>query len=176
MRGKSPAFDQSLSFGHLVCDPGLSKYGDEFARDSGKTRRHTFDAPGVSTTIDEIHAKTEMRDRFKAEMWQRIAEELGIPWRAAEAMHWQLGEQDMARRAGVVPFSLSSVALETAPRGRRGSSTSTRSRREPAARMAPTLLPPVTEAESQPASYLPPAIEAPMESEQPSSPEPPKEA
>lgn len=29
-----------------------------------------------------------------------------LPWRAAEAMHWQLGESDMARRAGVVPFSL----------------------------------------------------------------------
>lgn len=29
-----------------------------------------------------------------------------LPWRAAEAMHWQLGETDMARRAGVVPFSL----------------------------------------------------------------------
>lgn len=32
-----------------------------------------------------------------------------VPWRAAEAMHWQLGEADMARRAGVVPFSLTST-------------------------------------------------------------------
>lgn len=32
-----------------------------------------------------------------------------IPWRAVEAMHWQLGETDMAVRAGVVPFSLTSV-------------------------------------------------------------------
>lgn len=32
-----------------------------------------------------------------------------IPWRAAEAMHWQLGETDMARRAGVVPFTLTAV-------------------------------------------------------------------
>ncbi|KAI4134211.1 MAG: hypothetical protein LQ347_001722 [Umbilicaria vellea] len=44
-------------------------------------------------------------ERFKPEMWTPLATELGIPWRAAEAMHWQLGEQDMARRAGVVPFS-----------------------------------------------------------------------
>jgi hypothetical protein len=29
-----------------------------------------------------------------------------VPWRAAEAMHWQLGEHDMACRAGVVPFTL----------------------------------------------------------------------
>ena len=39
-------------------------------------------------------------------MWAKVAEELAVPWRAAEAMHWQLGEADMARRAGVVPFSL----------------------------------------------------------------------
>ena len=39
-------------------------------------------------------------------MWAPLATELGIPWRAAEAMHWQLGEADMARRAGVTPFSL----------------------------------------------------------------------
>lgn len=42
-------------------------------------------------------------------MWGTLAAELGIPWRAAEAMHWQLGEADMARRAGVVPFSLTST-------------------------------------------------------------------
>ncbi len=34
---------------------------------------------------------------------------MGVPWRAAEAMHWQLGEVEMARRAGVVPFSLSAA-------------------------------------------------------------------
>jgi len=39
-------------------------------------------------------------------MWAKVAEEMQVPWRAAEAMHWQLGENEMARRAGVVPFSL----------------------------------------------------------------------
>ena len=43
-------------------------------------------------------------------MWAPLAAELGIPWRAAEAMHWQLGETDMARRAGVVPFSFAAVS------------------------------------------------------------------
>lgn len=47
-------------------------------------------------------------------MWAKIAKEMGIPWRAAEAMHWQLGEEEMARRAGTVPFShSSSVVLES---------------------------------------------------------------
>ena len=46
-------------------------------------------------------------------MWAKVAEEMAVPWRAAEAMHWQLGEADMARRAGVVPFSLSSVTLDS---------------------------------------------------------------
>jgi hypothetical protein len=51
--------------------------------------------------------------RFKPEMWSKVAEEMAVPWRAAEAMHWQLGENDMARRAGVVPFSLSSASLDS---------------------------------------------------------------
>jgi len=44
---------------------------------------------------------------------------MAVPWRAAEAMHWQLGEADMARRAGVVPFSLSSASLDTPSPGHR---------------------------------------------------------
>ena len=48
---------------------------------------------------------------------------MAVPWRAAEAMHWQLGEADMARRAGVVPFSLSSVTLDAPPPGHRSSPT-----------------------------------------------------
>ncbi|PHH58686.1 hypothetical protein CDD81_4872 [Ophiocordyceps australis] len=55
-------------------------------------------------------------ERFKAEMWAKVAEELAVPWRAAEAMHWQLGEADMARRAGVVPFSLAAVNVESGQR------------------------------------------------------------
>src|SRR3569833_1533216 len=48
-------------------------------------------------------------------MWAKVAEEMQVPWRAAEAMHWQIGESDMARRAGVVPFSLSGANVEPAP-------------------------------------------------------------
>lgn len=60
-------------------------------------------------------------DRFKADMWAKVAEELAVPWRAAEAMHWQLGEADMARRAGVVPFSLAAVNAEANANARRNS-------------------------------------------------------
>lgn len=38
---------------------------------------------------------------------------MAVPWRAAEAMHWQIGESEMARRAGVTPFSLSSTSTDT---------------------------------------------------------------
>ncbi|KAH6881136.1 hypothetical protein B0T10DRAFT_446166 [Thelonectria olida] len=51
-------------------------------------------------------------ERFKPEMWAKVAGEMAVPWRAAEAMHWQLGESDMARRAGVIPFSLVSVNMD----------------------------------------------------------------
>lgn len=48
--------------------------------------------------------------RFRADMWARIAEEMAMPWRAVEAMHWQMGEHEMAKRAGVTPFSLANAA------------------------------------------------------------------
>ena len=46
-------------------------------------------------------------------MWAKVAEEMQVPWRAAEAMHWQLGEAEMARRAGVVPFTLNISSNES---------------------------------------------------------------
>ncbi|KAM0282558.1 hypothetical protein ACHAQH_002926 [Verticillium albo-atrum] len=53
-------------------------------------------------------------ERLKPEMWAKLAEEMAVPWRAAEAMHWQLGEADIARRNGVTPFSLAAVNVEQA--------------------------------------------------------------
>jgi hypothetical protein len=53
-------------------------------------------------------------------MWAKVAEEMATPWRAVEAMHWQLGEQEMARRNGVVPFSLSSMTEEPSARMPKG--------------------------------------------------------
>lgn len=46
-------------------------------------------------------------------MWAKIAAEMQVPWRTAEAMHWRLGEAEMAQRAGITPFSLNIVANET---------------------------------------------------------------
>jgi hypothetical protein len=82
-------------------------------------------------------------DRFKAEMWSKVAEEMAIPWRAAEAMHWQLGEQEMARRAGVVPFSLSSAAIDppTTTRTRRASTSLSRPRKGSHSRAIPGHIP-----------------------------------
>ncbi|KAI1117535.1 hypothetical protein F5Y14DRAFT_352895 [Nemania sp. NC0429] len=61
-------------------------------------------------------------ERFKPEMWAKVAEEMAVPWRAAEAMHWEIGVEGMARRAGVTAFALDPQALENSHRGSRGSS------------------------------------------------------
>ncbi|KAI5927996.1 hypothetical protein F4810DRAFT_170275 [Camillea tinctor] len=66
-------------------------------------------------------------ERFRQDMWQKVADEMVIPWRAAEAMHWQLGEQDMARRAGVTPFNFSAVTVETPQSGSRSAPRHTHS-------------------------------------------------
>ena len=44
--------------------------------------------------------------RFKKDMWEKISKEMALPWRAAEAMHWQIGEIEMAQRANVPVFHL----------------------------------------------------------------------
>jgi hypothetical protein len=54
--------------------------------------------------------------RLKPDMWSKVAEELAVPWRAVEAMHWQLGEAEMARRAGVMPFKLTASNVDSGPR------------------------------------------------------------
>ncbi|KAK5759799.1 hypothetical protein LTS12_010139 [Elasticomyces elasticus] len=49
-------------------------------------------------------------ERFKKDMWEKIAKEMQLPWRAAEAMHWQIGEVEMAQRANVPVFHLAGQA------------------------------------------------------------------
>ncbi|KAF3030325.1 hypothetical protein E8E12_000824 [Didymella heteroderae] len=51
--------------------------------------------------------------RFKDQMWQKVATEMGIPWRSAESMHWQLGEQEMSARANAVVFQSHSSATSS---------------------------------------------------------------
>ncbi|PCD21939.1 hypothetical protein AU210_015742 [Fusarium oxysporum f. sp. radicis-cucumerinum] len=58
---------------------------------------------------ERMNKLARLYERFKPEIWAKVAEEMAVPWRAVEAMHWQLGEKDMARRAGVIPFSLSAA-------------------------------------------------------------------
>ena len=50
--------------------------------------------------------------RLKHDLWNPIANELGIPWRACEAMHWAMGEHEMARRANAVPFAIAAAHAE----------------------------------------------------------------
>ncbi|KAL8750966.1 MAG: hypothetical protein Q9199_006740 [Rusavskia elegans] len=39
-------------------------------------------------------------ERRRQEMWNPIAEDLNIPWRAVEDMHWIIGQEDMANLGG----------------------------------------------------------------------------
>lgn len=39
-------------------------------------------------------------------MWVEIANDMQLSWRAAEVMHWQIGEVEMAQRANVPVFLL----------------------------------------------------------------------
>jgi hypothetical protein len=43
-------------------------------------------------------------DRKKEDMWQKIALAMGCSIDEVEAMHWEMGEVDLASRAGITPF------------------------------------------------------------------------
>ncbi|PVH90928.1 hypothetical protein DM02DRAFT_472046, partial [Periconia macrospinosa] len=59
---------------------------------------------------EEKNKLARLYARFKEEMWQKVATEMGLPWRSAESMHWQLGEQEMGKRAKAPVFQLHSSA------------------------------------------------------------------
>ncbi|KLJ10126.1 hypothetical protein EMPG_14481 [Blastomyces silverae] len=95
---------------------------------------------------DRKNKLARLYERFKADMWSKIALEMGVPWRAAEAMHWQLGEQEMARRAGVLPFLLTHPTTEQPPpKLRRINTAATRPKRDSAVRGSGQQLPSVAE-------------------------------
>lgn len=93
---------------------------------NGEMSSHPSSSPPRIRT--ESCADCIMMLSFKGEMWLKVAEEMAIPWRAAEAMHWQLGEQDIARRAGVAPFSLTLPPSSTGSMGEIGTSPASASK------------------------------------------------
>jgi hypothetical protein len=57
-----------------------------------------------------------------------IAKEMNLPWRAVEAMHWQMGAEEMAQRANVALFQThvtpASLTATGAPKNAGGASSS----------------------------------------------------
>ena len=51
--------------------------------------------------------------RFKKDIWEKISKEMQLPWRAAEAMHWQIGEVEMAQRAVLSPCQPRGIASQS---------------------------------------------------------------
>src|ERR1700760_2761237 len=48
--------------------------------------------------------KLTLKTRFKQQMWEMVAKEMGLPWRAIEGIHWEMGRDEMASRANVPVF------------------------------------------------------------------------
>ncbi|QDS76982.1 hypothetical protein FKW77_005754 [Venturia effusa] len=60
-------------------------------------------------------------NRFKQAMWEMVAKEMGLPWRAIEAIHWQMGAEEMASRANVPVFQPHATAAGVRTRSPPGS-------------------------------------------------------
>lgn len=68
----------------------------------------------IRRTRKRANQAANLPRRLKSDLWNPIATELGVPWRACEAMHWALGEADMCRRAHVLPFPMATSRPEPA--------------------------------------------------------------
>ncbi|KAI5283507.1 hypothetical protein KEM54_002081 [Ascosphaera aggregata] len=94
----------------------------EYRNKNMKWKEISREIPGRSATSCRLHYQNYLEkrcvwnedrknklarlyERFKKSIWSEIAAEMDIPWRAAEAMHWQLGAKEMAERAGVPQFN-----------------------------------------------------------------------
>ena len=86
-------------------------------------------------------------------MWEKISKEMQLPWRAAEAMHWQIGEVEMAQRANVPVFHLA---------GQQTSQAGAMSERSSSHSPSCGIVPPSTMAYSQTHNHTLPAIIAPQ--------------
>lgn len=91
--------------------------------EKGPRSRVEFLLKSYRNQTRQIEVANELPNRLKQDMWNKVSQEMGIPWRTAEAMHWQLGEQDIQRRAGVAqPFVMSPVTADE-PHGSTRAST-----------------------------------------------------
>jgi len=77
----------------------------------------SFSRVGLMQTLQLISSI-----RFKEPMWNTLAKEMNMPWRAVEAMHWQLGEHEMAERANKQLFQYNSQSQARSNRARSGAS------------------------------------------------------
>jgi hypothetical protein len=48
-------------------------------------------------------------------MWEMVAKEMGLPWRAIEAIHWQMGPDEMGQRANVPVFQAHNTQRSKSP-------------------------------------------------------------
>ncbi|PGG95248.1 hypothetical protein AJ80_09995 [Polytolypa hystricis UAMH7299] len=60
-----------------------------------RTRHNYLEKPDAWDDKRKVEVAI-LYDRLKPEMWAIIAEEVAIPWRAAERIHWQLQVEAMA--------------------------------------------------------------------------------
>ena len=73
-------------------------------------------------------------------MWEKISKEMQLPWRAAEAMHWQIGEVEMAQRANVPVFHLAGQGSTTHQHSRSASEVRAGSTSPPSVSGPPTTV------------------------------------
>ncbi|OAL65843.1 hypothetical protein A7C99_2944 [Trichophyton rubrum] len=65
--------------------------------------RSAIEDDGENESVEVDGWSEDAKNAHKKEFWTKIGESLDIPWREAEAMHFELGEEELSSRAGETP-------------------------------------------------------------------------
>ncbi|KAL8670106.1 MAG: hypothetical protein Q9168_005333 [Polycauliona sp. 1 TL-2023] len=83
-----------------------TKWGEVAKHFPGRTdtacrlRYQNYEEKKHDWTEEKKKSLAVLYERRKHEMWSQIAEELRIPWRAVEDMHWLIGQEDLVSMGG----------------------------------------------------------------------------
>ncbi|KAG6108850.1 hypothetical protein E4U14_003453 [Claviceps sp. LM454 group G7] len=106
-RRKWTAEEEKLLFQLRAADKTWQEISDHLpGRTVNSCMNHCGDVLRRGWSHEEENKLARLYERFKPEMWSKIGQELKKPWEEAEEMHWRLGAEGMAKRAGVANLTL----------------------------------------------------------------------
>ncbi|KAG5958863.1 hypothetical protein E4U56_005266 [Claviceps arundinis] len=115
-RRKWTAEEEKLLFQLRAADKTWQEISDHLpGRTVNSCLNHCGDVLRRGWSHEEENKLARLYESLKAEMWDKIAKRLAIPWREAEALHWQIRSRMAQPAESAGDKSLSAVCADLPP-------------------------------------------------------------